>query len=138
MIYGDWTKGKTHLLVAQYRALTEQKFFNTMILKEIDLLSDIQKQSYYDEYEPVLSMEWLRRQEKFHLFIDDLGKVKLTEDRTFQLFRLMDLIYENCFGLTITTNFKMEVLEERWESHGGGITRRIQDICKPISLYDQV
>lgn len=138
LIYGDWGKGKTHLLTAQYRALTEKKFFHTVIFKEIDLLADLQKQSYNDEYEPRLSLDWLKKQEKFHLFIDDLGKTKLTEDRTVQLFRLIDLVYESNFNLTVTTNFKLADLEERWEGYGGGITRRLQDICNPISLFDPV
>jgi len=69
------------------------------------------------------------------LYEYSLGKTKITEDRTMQLFNLVDLIYNRKFGLTVTSNFTLSELETRWdENYAGGITRRIQDICTIIYL----
>ncbi len=81
-------------------------------------------------------MAFLSLQPDFHLFIDDLGKTKLTEDRVNQLFRLIDLIYEKGFKISVTTNLKLSTMEERWGEQGGGITRRLQEICKPVLMFN--
>lgn len=140
---GDFGKGKTHLLVAQYRAFTEAGFFQTCFVREVDLLEDLQFQAYREDYTPRwVSLKELERKEYVHFFIDDLGKAKITEDRLYQLFRLIDLIYNKNFGLSLTTNYRIEELEKRWElvdeTNGGGIVRRLQDICQPISMFEAI
>lgn len=140
---GNFGKGKTHLLVAQYRALTEAGFFQTCFVREVDLLEDLQFQAYREDYTPRwISLKELEHKDYVHFFIDDLGKAKITEDRLYQLFRLVDLIYSKNFGLSLTTNYRINELEERWElvdeTNGGGIVRRLQDICHPISMFEQV
>ena len=140
---GNFGKGKTHLLAAQYRALTEAGFFQTCFVREVDLLEDLQFQAYREDYTPRwVCLKELERKDYVHFFIDDLGKAKITEDRLYQLFRLIDLIYSKNFGLSLTTNYRINELEERWElvdeTNGGGITRRLQDICRPISMFEQI
>jgi DNA replication protein DnaC len=139
---GDFGKGKTHLLVAQYRAFTEAGFFQTCFVRERELLEDLQFQAYKEDYTPrLVSLKELERKDYVHFFIDDLGKTKITEDRLNQLFYLIDVIYSKNFGLSLTTNYRIKELEERWElvdeTNGGGIVRRLQDICQPISMFEQ-
>jgi DNA replication protein DnaC len=133
LFYGMFGKGKTHLLYAQYRAITEAGYFHTKFIREVDLIIDMQRQAYEREYTPKLSLETLKQKSDFHLFIDDLGKTPLSEDRTYQLFNLLDLIYTNNFKLSITTNFGMDALESRFDQEiAGGVVRRIQEICCPV------
>lgn len=132
---GPFGTGKTHLAIAQYKALIESGYTRTLFLKERDLLDDMQAQAYKEEYIPKLPLEWLKVQKSFHLFLDDLGKTKPTEDRSDQLFRMFEIIIDNGFNLTITTNLSDVELAKRYgENVGGGIVRRIHGICEGLEF----
>jgi DNA replication protein DnaC len=131
-ICGQFGKGKTHLLCAQYRKIIEAGYFHTKFVREVDLIADLQKQAYEKEHKPLLSLGELERKKEFHLFIDDFGKTPLSDDRSYQIFKLIDLVYINRFKLSITSNFSLRELEGRFDSDiAGGIVRRIQGICIP-------
>lgn len=145
LLSGEVGLGKTHLLMAQYRALTEAGFYSTTLVREVDLIRNFQAAQYHarfggqEQASSLLSLEtFLAKNNYTHIFIDDLGKTPVTDDRTYQFFALLDLIYMRRWGLTITTNYRIADLEKRWPGeYAPMIVRRLQDICQPIYMFER-
>lgn len=141
---GNYREGKTHLLAAQYLALTEAGFYSTSFVREVDLIAGLQREVYgrLDEsaqYIPKYLPRHFQDKEYYHFFVDDLGKTPVTPDRQYQLFSFFDMIYYKGFGLTISSNYTLDQLEKRWNSeYAGAIIRRIEDICQPIYMFEVI
>ena len=137
--------GKTHLLIAQYRALTEAGFYSSILVREVDLIRDLQSSQYHfgepgSPYPqtPRFSLERMQDRDYTHIFLDDLGKTPVTRDRAYQLFALFDLIYLRKWGLTATSNYSLTDLMSRWhEEYAQMIVRRLQDVCQPIYMFEE-
>jgi DNA replication protein DnaC len=69
----------------------------------------------------------------YHLFWDDIGKLKPTEFKTEVLFELVDALYRRKHGLTVTANYSLKDLVERERMHPA-IVRRLDDMCRVIQI----
>jgi DNA replication protein DnaC len=69
----------------------------------------------------------------YHLFWDDIDKIKPTEFKAEVLFELVDSLYRRKHGLTITANYSLHDLVARDRMHQA-IVRRLDDMCKVIQL----
>ena len=69
----------------------------------------------------------------YHLFWDDIDKLKLTDFKTEVLFDLVDSLYRQKHGLTVTGNYSMRDLVEHERMHPA-IVRRLDDMCRVIEL----
>ncbi len=69
----------------------------------------------------------------YHLFWDDIDKLKPTDFKTEVLFDLVDSLYRQNHGLTITSNYSMQNLISSERLHPA-IVRRIDDMCRLIEL----
>jgi len=78
-------------------------------------------------------MTAVTRREAFHLFWDDIDKLKLTDFKSEVLFDLVDSLYRHNHGLTVTSNFSMRELMER-ERMPPAIVRRLDDMCTAVEL----
>jgi hypothetical protein len=72
-------------------------------------------------------------QEPFHLFSDDVDKLKPTDFKTEVLFDLVDSLYRRKHGITVTGNYSMRDLVERERMHPA-IVRRLDDMCTALEL----
>lgn len=124
---GPIGSGKTHLLAAKFRMLAERGEFRTLFWREVDLIHGLQKKMYAEEG---AGFEQLENMGYCHLFIDDMGKTPITDDRAYQVFRLVDLFFNNEFQMTISSNFKMSELESRLGGeYGPAIVKRLKTVC---------
>ena len=69
----------------------------------------------------------------YHLFWDDIDKLKPTDFKTEVLFDLVDGLYRRKHGLTVTSNYSMQDLIERERLHPA-VVRRLDDMCRVIEL----
>lgn len=123
-ICGKVGQGKTHLLWSQYRLFVENDF---PVYGEVEprLFKKLREQEYSD------NVHFDTEKPDLHFFIDNLGVTKITEDRSMLLYQLINDLYDNRHGLTITSNYTLKQLEGS-EMLGGNtvaITRRIQAMC---------
>lgn len=125
---GAFGRGKTHLLISQYNYLLKKyripvvKFF-----REVDLIEDWQN---WEEGRYYVVSE-LKEKDYKYIFIDDLGRVKVTERVQQEMYNLIDWIYTNQIGLSVTSNLGYKELSD---SYGGATARRIKDICQQIKI----
>ena len=125
---GNFGTGKTHLMVCQYDYLL--KLYRLPIVKffrEVDLVSDWQDWENGRYY----TTDEFRQQGVKHLFLDDLGRSRVTDRVQQEMYGLIDWIYTAEIGLTISSNFGYEELTN---IYGGAIVRRIRDICQEIKI----
>jgi hypothetical protein len=73
------------------------------------------------------------RRAPYHLFWDDIDKLKLTDFKTEVLFDLVDGLSRQKHGLTVTGNHSMRDLVKRERMHPA-IVRRLDDICRVIEV----
>jgi hypothetical protein len=71
--------------------------------------------------------------EPYHLFWDDVDKLKLTNFKTEVLFDLVDTLDRQKHGLTVTGNYSMHDLVERERMHPV-IVRRLDDMCRVVEV----
>jgi len=69
----------------------------------------------------------------YHLFWDDIDKLKMTDFKTEVLFDLVDSLYRQKHGLTVTGNYSMRDLVEQERMHPA-IVRRLDDMCRVIEV----
>jgi len=134
VLEGDYSRGKTHLAAAQYIELARLErsclFFSMselfLELRKAEL--DPGPDGYFCEVR-----ERVHHGERFHLFIDDLDKFRVTDFRFESLFDLVNSIYTRKLGLTVTTNQSLREIRRR-QLIDGAILRRIEDICEVLTL----
>jgi DNA replication protein DnaC len=71
------------------------------------------------------------RRAPYHLFWDDIDKLKLTDFKTEVLFDLVDNLHRQKHGLTVTGNYSMGDLVDHMRMHPA-IVRRLDDMCRVI------
>ncbi len=71
--------------------------------------------------------------EGYHLFWDDIDKLKLTDFKTEVLFDLVDSLYRQNHGLTVTGTYSMRDLVEHERMHPA-IVRRLDDMCRVLEV----
>lgn len=130
LFWGNYERGKTHLAVAQYRAMVaagESVAWRSMS----ELITEIQRAAVHDELSVVLDR--VRYADSFHLFIDDIDKFKPTEFKAEALFDLFDTLYRRELRVTVTTNWNLSQLMEAELLHPA-IGRRLDSMCLAIRV----
>jgi len=129
---GSYGSGKTHLLYAQYRELVFAGNTRCYVRTTRDLVEELRRAEFDDSFiSPLLAAAC--GSAPFHLFWDDIDKLKPTEFKTEVLFDLVDSLYKQNHGLTVTSNYSMQHLINTERLHPA-IVRRMDDICKLTEL----
>lgn len=144
LLIGDVAQGKTHLLMAQYRAQIDARRFDNQIVTDVTLARWMRQSVLDPTSKPPLSLEELQERRTFWLGLDDLGKAKASAFMRTTLFELVNLCYTQQFGLTVTSNLGLEQLMhwidgqgEEYTGHGAGVVRRLEDMCTVIDLFPE-
>jgi DNA replication protein DnaC len=129
---GSYGSGKTHLLYAQYREMVLTCKTGCHVRTTRDLVEELRRAEFADDFvSPVLAAA--SGSTPFHLFWDDIDKLKPTDFKTEVFFNLVDNLYRQKHGLTVTSNYSMRDLIERERMHPATV-RRLDDICRVIEL----
>jgi DNA replication protein DnaC len=129
---GAYGNGKTHLLYAQYREMVISGNVGCHVRTARDLVEELRRAEFDDHFvSPVLAAA--SKHEPYHLFWDDIDKLKMTDFKTEVLFDLVDSLYRQKHGLTVTANYSLQDLVERERMHPS-IVRRLDDMCRVIQI----
>jgi hypothetical protein len=91
-----------------------------------ELVEELRRAELYDGFiSPVIAAA--SGPESYHLFWDDIDKLKLTDFRTEVLFDLVDTLYRRKLGLTVTGNYSLRDLADRERKHPT-IVRRLERV----------
>jgi DNA replication protein DnaC len=129
---GAYGNGKTHLLYAQYREIVISGKVRCHVRTTRELVEELRRAEFDGDFVPPVIAAASRR-EPHHLFWDDIDKLKLTDFKTEVLFDLVDNLYRQKHGLTVTGNYSMRDLVERERMHPA-IVRRLDDMCRVIEV----
>jgi DNA replication protein DnaC len=129
---GSYGSGKTHLLYAQYREMVVAGKIRCHMRTTRELVEELRHAEFDDDFiSPVIAKA--SKPEPYHLFWDDIDKLKTTDFKTEVLFDLVDSLYRQKHGLTVTSNYSMGDLIERERLHPA-IVRRLDDTCRVVEL----
>jgi DNA replication protein DnaC len=129
---GDYGSGKTHLLYAQYRAVAATGKTRCHVRTSRELVEELRRAELDDEFtSPVMAAA--SSPERYHLFWDDIEKLKPTDFKTEVLFELVDTLYRQMHRLTVTGNYSLQDLVDRERMHPA-IVRRLDDMCRVIEI----
>jgi DNA replication protein DnaC len=129
---GSYGSGKTHLLYAQYREMVLAGKTRCHVRTTRELVEELKRAELDDDFvSPVLAA--VSEPRTYHLFWDDIDKLKPTDFKTEVLFDLVDTLYRQKHGLTLTSNYLMRDLVERERLHPA-IVRRMDDLCRVLEL----
>ncbi len=129
---GSYGSGKTHLLYAQYREMVFAGKTRCHVRTTRDLVEELRRAEFDEDFvSPVMAAA--SRSAPYHLFWDDVDKLKPTDFKTEVLFDLVDTLYRQNHGLTLTSNFSMHDLIDRERLHHA-IVRRLDDMCRVVEL----
>ena len=129
---GAYGNGKTHLLYAQYREIVISGKARCHVRTTRELVEELRRAEFDEDFvSPVIAAASRRR--PYHLFWDDIDKLKLTDFKTEVLFDLVDSPYRQKHGLTVTGNYSMRDLVEHERMHPA-IVRRLDDMCRVIEV----
>lgn len=135
-LYGDYARGKTHLAIAQYVKLVQIER-PCLFFSMAELLSELRQAEFKPgESDPdyfCLVRQRVRYADRFHLFVDDIDKFKITEFKFEVLFDLFDGIWKRKLGLTVTSNYSLTELARGDKVHPA-IVRRLDDICTALEV----
>lgn len=132
-ITGGYGVGKTHLAAAIANYLISNEIATVIFGNVTTLLGRI-RHTYSDgsQYEEEQVMKELYDVDL--LIIDDLGKEKPTEWVEEKLYTVINERYENYRPIVVTSNLKLEEIEQRLENCGGAIVSRIIEMCRGIKI----
>ena len=129
---GPYGSGKTHLFYAQYRELAAAGRIRCHVRTTRELVEELKRHELDGEFiSPVTTAAYSSA--PYHLFWDDIDKLKPTDFKTEVLFELVDALYRHKHGLTVTANYSLKDLVERERMHPA-IVRRLDDMCRVIQI----
>ena len=97
-----------------------------------ELVGELRRAEFDEDFvSPVLAAA--SKRDPYHLFWDDIDKLKLTDFKTEVLFDLVDNLYRQKHGLTVTGNCSMRDLVEHERMHPA-IVGRLDDMCRAIEV----
>jgi DNA replication protein DnaC len=129
---GPYGSGKTHLFYAQYRELAVAGKIRCHARTTRELVEELKRHELDGDFvSPVMAAAHSCM--PYHLFWDDIDKLKPTDFKTEVLFELVDTLYRQKHGLTVTANYSLQDLVERERMHPA-IVRRLDDMCKVIPI----
>lgn len=130
-ICGDYARGKTHLATAQYVKLIQIER-PCMFMSMAELIRELRRSELDTDYFCAVRMRaW--HADRFHLFVDDIDKFKVTDFKFEVLFDLIDTIWKRKLGLTVTSNYNLAELSTSGAVHPS-IVRRIDDVCAVVEV----
>jgi DNA replication protein DnaC len=129
---GAHGNGKTHLLYAQYREIVISGKARCHVRTTRELVEELRRAEFDEDFvSPVLAAA--SKPAPYHLFWDDIDKLKMTDFKTEVFFDLVDSLYSQKHGLTVTGNYSMRDLVEHERMHPA-IVRRLDDVCRVLEL----
>ncbi len=129
---GHYGSGKTHLFYAQYREMAMAGKTRCQVRTTRELIEELKRIELDSEFvSPVMTAAYSCA--PYHLFWDDIDKLKPTDFKTEALFELVDALYRQKHGLTVTANYSLQDLVERERMHPA-IVRRLDDMCRVIQI----
>jgi DNA replication protein DnaC len=129
---GAYGNRKTHLLYAQYREIVISGKVRCHVRATRELVEELRRAEFNEDFvSPVIAAALWR--EPYHLFWDDIDKLKMTDFKTEVLFDLVDSLYRQKHGLTVTGNYSMRDPVEHERMHPA-IVRRLDDMCRVIEV----
>lgn len=126
LLYGGYGTGKTHLAVAAARELAERGYsvwFKTFA----EILDDL-RESYQSSDTRLVNRRYYNTD---ILVIDDLGKERMTEWVSEQIFNIVNERYKNAKSMVLTTNLSVAELNDRLD---GSVMSRLQEVCSGVKL----
>jgi DNA replication protein DnaC len=130
-VHGAYGCGKTHLLIAQYAKLVQVER-PCLLFTMAELMTEFRKATLDLDYFCEVR-ERADHTERFHLFIDDFDKFKVTEARNEALFDLINTLHIRQRGLTVTSNLSLRQLKASGQADPS-VLRRIEDICEELEV----
>jgi DNA replication protein DnaC len=142
LLTGLFSRGKTHLMVAQYRhlAIAGEK---CILRSARDLMEELRKaEAPQDQHGNVFESQVLQMVNLAptgHLFVDDIDKAPARSlFRAEMLFDIFDTIKRRQLGLTITTNLPLKKREKDKKDLrdvlGDEVVSRLYRLCREIEL----
>lgn len=129
---GVYAKGRTDLLYTQYRELVMAGKVCCHVRTTRELVEELRHAEPDNGFvSPVIASA--SKADPYHLFWDDIDKLKITDFKTEVLFDLVDSLYRQKHGLTVTGNYSMRDLVEQERMHPA-IVRRLDDMCRVIEV----
>jgi DNA replication protein DnaC len=129
---GSYGSGKTHLLYALYREMVLTGKTGCHVRTTRGLVEELRRAEFDEDYiSPVIAAA--SKPERYHLFWDDIDKLKPTDFKAEVLFDLVDILYRQKHGLTVTGNYSMRDLVEHERMHPA-IVRRLDDMCRLVEV----
>jgi len=129
---GAYGNGKTLLLYAQYRALVLKGTVQCHVRTTREFIEELRRAEIDEHFSsPVMMMAG--RREHYHLFWDDIDKIKPTDFKTEVLFHLVDALYRQNHGITVTSNYSLRDLVEH-ERMAPATVRRLDDMCQVLEV----
>jgi DNA replication protein DnaC len=129
---GAYGNGKTHLLYAQYHEVVLAGKIRCHVRTSRELVEELRRAELDDGFvSPIITSA--SAPEPYHLFWDDIDKLKPTDFKTEVLFDLVDTLYRQKHGLTVTGNYSMRELVERERLHPA-IVRRLDEMCRVVDV----
>jgi DNA replication protein DnaC len=94
---GAYGNGKTHLLYAQYREIVISGKMRCHVRTTRELVEELRRAEFDEDFvSPVIAAA--SRREPYHLFWDDIDKLKMTDFKTEVLYDLVDSLYRQKHG----------------------------------------
>jgi DNA replication protein DnaC len=129
---GHYGSGKTHLFYAQYHEMAVAGKARCHVRTTRELVEELKRMELENEFaSPVMAAAYSCA--PYHLFWDDIDKLKPTDFKTEVLFELVDALYRRKHGLTVTANYSLQDLVEHERMHPA-IVRRLDDMCRVIQI----
>ena len=129
---GHYGSGKTHLFYAQYREMAVEGKTCCHARTTRELVQELKRMELDSEFiSPVMAAAYAGP--PYHLFWDDIDKLKPTDFKNEVLWELVDALYRRKHGLTVTANYSLQDLVESERMHPA-IVRRLDDMCRVIQL----
>ena len=127
-LHGSWETGKTHFLAAVY-LYWSWKSDKVLYLDDKRMRDNLLDAELKGDYSYILDLV----EDYNYIFIDDVGKIKMTDFHRMALYQFFNEIYKSKKHVFITSNNSPAELakEEYW---GGAIVRRVQSLCDLVEF----
>lgn len=133
-LYGDFDSGKSRMLVVQYRELL-LRGVKCFYRNSSELVEELQLEAMDKGKSEILEAVRGAVPGRFHLLWDDCDKVNWdrTSHRQEAVYRLLETIYVNNLGLSVTTNYSIEELAQPSAGEPKlpqSVISRIERVCR--------
>jgi len=129
---GHYGSGKTHLFYAQYHGMAVAGTVRCHVRTTRELVDELKRVELESGFVSQV-MAAAYSSAPYHLFWDDIDKLKPSDFKTEVLFELVDALYRQKHGLTVTANYSLQDLVKRERMHPA-IVRHLDDMCRVIQL----